>query len=91
MVAVLIARCGHTRCNLVFLVVRVSVVHVHTLVLSALAAAKQSKSQHKVHKIGVVWETGIQKFSDFISSKLMMRSKWTQFDLPGRLPTSSLK
>ena len=39
MVAVLIARCGHTRWDLVFLVVRVSVVHVHTLVLFALAAA----------------------------------------------------
>ena len=44
MVAVLIARCGHTRLNLVFLVVRVSVVHVHTLVLSALTAAKHGAS-----------------------------------------------
>ena len=42
MVAVLIARCVHMRRNLVVLAVRVSVVHVPTFVLSALAAAKHA-------------------------------------------------
>ena len=40
--AVLIACCGQTHHNLVVLAVRVSVVHVPTLVLSALAAAKHA-------------------------------------------------
>ena len=45
MVAVLIACCGHTRWNLVFLVVRVSVVHVHTYSCVVCAVCGQARRE----------------------------------------------